>query len=62
MEYVEEHLPDALREQKDFLKDVAGKRDLLDCDDRSRLPFKVTETADMMIVDIEVKKDRLSYN
>ncbi|GMF31918.1 unnamed protein product [Phytophthora lilii] len=81
MKYVEENLRDALissRKQKDFLKDVAGKRDLLDCDDRSRLLFKVKGTADMMIIDelanrmddvfaghrvvIEVKKDRPSYN
>ncbi|GLD97389.1 hypothetical protein PINS_up006073 [Pythium insidiosum] len=80
MKYVEEHLRDALisrREQKDFLKDVAGQQDLLNCDDRSRLPFKVKGTADMMIIDetanrmddvfaglrfvIEVKKDRPSY-
>ncbi|GMF33016.1 unnamed protein product [Phytophthora lilii] len=54
MKYFEEHLRDALisrRKQKDFLKDVAGERDLLDCDDRSRLPFKVKGTADMMIID-----------
>ncbi|KAK1946319.1 hypothetical protein P3T76_001872 [Phytophthora citrophthora] len=81
MKYVDEHLRDALisrRKQKDFLKDVAGKRDLLDCDDRNRLPFKVKGTADMMIIDelanrmddvfaglrfvIEVKKDHPSYN
>ncbi|KAG9409772.1 hypothetical protein AC1031_020083 [Aphanomyces cochlioides] len=79
MKYVEEHLRDALiSEQKDFLKDVAGKRGLLDCDDRNRLPFKVMGTADMMIIDehankmenvfaglrfvIEVKKGRPSYN
>ncbi|GLE02018.1 hypothetical protein PINS_up010856 [Pythium insidiosum] len=80
MKYVEEHLRDALisgRKQKDFLKDVAGQQDLLNCDDRSRLPFKVKGTADMMIIDetanrmddvfaglrfvIEVKKDRPSY-
>ncbi|GLD99763.1 hypothetical protein PINS_up008491 [Pythium insidiosum] len=80
MKYVEEHLRDALisREmQRDFLKDVAGQQDFLDCDDRSRLPFKVKGIADMMIIDetanrmddvfaglrfvIEVKKDRPSY-
>ncbi|DBA01530.1 TPA: hypothetical protein N0F65_004880 [Lagenidium giganteum] len=81
MKYVEEHLRDALisrRKQKDFLKDVAGKRNLLDCDDQSRLPFKVKGTADMMIIDelanrmddvfaglrfvIEVKKDHPGYD
>ncbi|KAE9342215.1 hypothetical protein PF008_g10260 [Phytophthora fragariae] len=81
IQFVEDHVRDVLmstRRQKDFLKDVAGKRDLLDCDDRSRLPFKVKGTADLMIIDelankiddvfaglrfvIEVRKDRPSYN
>ncbi|CAK4118605.1 unnamed protein product [Aphanomyces euteiches] len=78
MKYVEEHLGDALiSEQKNFLKDVAGMHDLLDCDDRRSLPFKVKGTADLMLVDevanqmndvfvglrfvIEVRKDRPSY-
>ncbi|KAH9090120.1 hypothetical protein Ae201684P_014872 [Aphanomyces euteiches] len=52
MKYVEEHLGDALiSEQKNFLKDVAGMHDLLDCDDRRSLPFKVKGTADLMLVD-----------
>ena len=59
MKYLEEHLHDALfknKIQKYFVLDTAFKRALLDCNDRSRLPFYVKGTADMMIVDTVAKQ------
>jgi hypothetical protein len=53
VEYLEEHLRDALvsgREQMDFLKDVSNDHSLLDCYD-PRLPFRLKETTDVVIVD-----------
>lgn len=54
VQYIERHVSDAFTsrgKQKSFLKDVIGMRNLLDCNDRNRLPFKVKGTANLMIID-----------